>query len=56
VVNGRLCRSLEDLPKPVDGETALRIIKGVAQGLAYAHSRGVSQPEAHCEGDGVRVH
>jgi len=40
-VNGKLCRSLEDLPKPVDRKTALKIVKGIARGLSYAHSRGI---------------
>lgn len=38
---GRVVRCLEDLPKPVDPEVAVRIFEGVAAGVAYAHSMGV---------------
>jgi len=36
-----LPRSLEDLEKPVDPETAARIVAGIARGLSYAHARGI---------------
>ncbi|MCE5337582.1 MAG: serine/threonine protein kinase [Methanomicrobiaceae archaeon] len=36
-----LPRTLKDLEKPVPGETAARIVAGIAAGLAYAHDRGV---------------
>jgi hypothetical protein len=36
-----LPRTLKDLEKPVSGETAARIVAGIAAGLAYAHDRGV---------------
>jgi len=38
---GRLVRTLEELPKPVETETAVKIILDIAEGLKYAHSRGV---------------
>ncbi|HVP26022.1 MAG TPA: serine/threonine-protein kinase [Methanomicrobiales archaeon] len=34
-------QSLADLKKPVDPRAAVRIIGGIARGLAYAHARGV---------------
>ncbi|GAB6135195.1 protein kinase domain-containing protein [Thermococcus prieurii] len=40
-VDGKLVRTLEELPKPVDEETALRLIKGIAEGLKHAHSKGI---------------
>jgi len=40
-VDGRLIRTLEDLPKPVDENTALKLIRGIGEGLKHAHSRGV---------------
>lgn len=36
-----LPRTLEQLEKPVPVETAVRIVAGIAAGLAYAHERGV---------------
>ena len=36
-VDGKLVRTLEELPKPVDEETALGLIKGIAEGLKHAH-------------------
>jgi len=40
-VDGRLVRTLEDLPKPVDEETALKLVAGIAEGLKHAHSKGI---------------
>jgi len=40
-VNGTLVRNLEKYPKPVDEKMVLKIIKGIASGLAHAHSRGI---------------
>jgi len=40
-VDGKLARTLEELPKPVDEEKALRFIGGIARGLAHAHSKGI---------------
>ena len=40
-VNGTLVRDLEKYPKPVDEKTVLKIIKGIASGLAHAHSKGI---------------
>lgn len=40
-VDGKLVRTLEELPKPVDEKTALGLIKGIAEGLKHAHSKGI---------------
>ncbi|WP_297552765.1 serine/threonine-protein kinase [Thermococcus sp.] len=40
-VDGKLVRTLEELPKPVDEETALELIRGIAEGLKHAHSKGI---------------
>ncbi len=34
-------RSLADIEKPVSVERAVRLVRGIAEGLAYAHRRGV---------------
>ncbi len=34
-------RSLADIEKPVGVEEAVRLVRGIAEGLAYAHRRGV---------------
>ncbi len=34
-------RSLADLEKPLSPEEAARIVRGIAKGLAYAHSQGI---------------
>ena len=41
VFGGRLVRSLEDLPKPVEPSLAVRLFEGIAAGVAHAHSRGI---------------
>ncbi|NJE08486.1 serine/threonine protein kinase [Thermococcus sp. M39] len=40
-LNGKTIRSLEEYPKPVDEELALRFVKGVTQAVKYAHSQNV---------------
>lgn len=40
-VNGKLIRNLDEYPKPVDEKTALSIVRGIAKGLAHAHSKGI---------------
>ena len=40
-VDGKLVRDLDKYPKPVDEETALKLITGIAQGLAHAHSKDI---------------
>jgi len=40
-MDGKLFRSLEELPKPLDERRALKIVKGIASALSYAHTRGV---------------
>ncbi len=40
-INGKTIRSLEEYPKPVDEEPALRFVRGVAQAVKYAHSQNV---------------
>lgn len=40
-VDGRAVRDLSSYPKPAKEEEALRIVKGIAEGLRHAHSRGV---------------
>ena len=40
-VNGKNIRDLDKYPKPVKEEIALKIIKGIAEGLKHAHSKGV---------------
>lgn len=40
-INGKRIRDLEQYPKPVEIEKAVRIIRSIAEGLHHAHSRGV---------------
>ncbi len=40
-LNGKTIRDLDKYPKPVDEETALKIIRGIAEGLKHAHSKGI---------------
>ena len=40
-VDGRRTRNLDEYPKPVDEDTALGIIRGIAEGLRHAHSKGI---------------
>ena len=40
-VNGKLVRNLDEYPKPVEEKTALQLIRGIAKGLAHAHSKGI---------------
>ncbi len=40
-INSELARDLEEYPKPVDEDVALKLIKGIAEGLKYAHSKGI---------------
>lgn len=40
-LNGKPIRDLSSYPKPVDEKTALRLIRGIAEGLKYAHGKGI---------------
>ncbi len=40
-VDGKLIRDLEAYPKPLDEKTALKLIRGIAEGLKHAHSKGI---------------
>ncbi len=40
-LNGKTVRDLDAYLKPVDEKTALNLIKGIAEGLRHAHSKGV---------------
>ncbi|NJE29444.1 PEGA domain-containing protein [Thermococcus sp. 18S1] len=40
-VGGKLVRDLGVYPKPMDEKTARELIKGIARGLAHAHSKGI---------------
>ncbi len=40
-INSKLARDLEEYPKPVDERVALKLIKGIAEGLKHAHSKGI---------------
>ncbi|MDI3474740.1 MAG: eukaryotic-like serine/threonine-protein kinase [Thermococcaceae archaeon] len=40
-LKGKTIRDLEKYPKPVDEKTALNLIKGIAEGLKHAHSKGI---------------
>ncbi|WP_232054710.1 PEGA domain-containing protein [Thermococcus sp. 2319x1] len=40
-VDGKTIRDLDAYPKPVDEKMALKLIKGVAEGLKHAHSKGI---------------
>ncbi|WP_297489633.1 PEGA domain-containing protein [Thermococcus sp.] len=40
-LNGKTIRTLDGYPKPTDEETALNLIRGIAEGLKHAHSKGI---------------
>ncbi|AEO13926.1 serine/threonine-protein kinase [Thermococcus sp. AM4] len=40
-VNGKTVRDLGGYPKPVDEKIALKLIRGIAEGLRHAHSKGI---------------
>ncbi|ACS33301.1 PEGA domain-containing protein [Thermococcus gammatolerans] len=40
-LNGKTIRDLDKYPKPVDEKKALQLIRGIAEGLKYAHSKGI---------------
>ncbi|NJE60197.1 serine/threonine-protein kinase [Thermococcus sp. 21S7] len=40
-VDGETVRDLDGYPKPVDEETALKLVRGIAEGLKHAHSKGI---------------
>jgi len=40
-VDGKTVRDLGGYPKPVDEKTALKLIRGIAEGLKHAHSKGI---------------
>ena len=40
-VNGKTVRELGGYPKPVEERTALKLIRGIAEGLKYAHGKGI---------------
>jgi serine/threonine protein kinase len=44
-IDGKIARDLGDLPKPVDEKTAIKLVRGIAEGLRHAHSKGVF----HCD-------
>jgi serine/threonine protein kinase len=39
--NGKIIKSVNELPKPLKEDIALKIIKGIAEGLKYAHSKNI---------------
>ncbi|MCD6524578.1 MAG: protein kinase [Thermococcus sp.] len=39
--DGKTVRDLGGYPKPVDEKTALKLIRGIAEGLKHAHSKGI---------------
>jgi serine/threonine protein kinase len=39
--NGKIIKSVNELPKPLKEDIALKIIKGIAEGLKYAHSKKI---------------
>jgi serine/threonine protein kinase len=44
-IDGKIARDLGDLPKPVDEKIAIKLVRGIAEGLRHAHSKGVF----HCD-------
>jgi len=38
---GKIIKSVNELPKPLKEDIALKIIKGIAEGLKYAHSKNI---------------
>ncbi|WP_456365881.1 glucodextranase DOMON-like domain-containing protein [Thermococcus sp.] len=40
-LNGKTIRTLDAYPKPTDEETALNLIRGIAEGLKHAHSKEI---------------
>ncbi|NJE08484.1 PEGA domain-containing protein [Thermococcus sp. M39] len=40
-VGDKVVRDLDKYPKPVDEKRALKLIKGIVEGLKYAHSKGI---------------
>ncbi|RLF80737.1 hypothetical protein DRN44_06785 [Thermococci archaeon] len=40
-MNGKTIRDLGAYPKPVDEKTALKLIRSIAEGLKYAHGKGI---------------
>ena len=40
-VDGKVVRDLGAYPKPVEEETALKLVKGITEGLRHAHSKGI---------------
>jgi len=40
-LNGKTIRTLDGYPKPADERTALKLIRGIAEGLKHAHSKGI---------------
>ncbi|ASJ03727.1 serine/threonine protein kinase [Thermococcus profundus] len=40
-LNGETIRDLDRYPKPVDEKTALKLIRGISEGLKHAHSKGI---------------
>jgi serine/threonine protein kinase len=40
-LNGKIIKSVNELPKPLKEDIALKIIKGIAEGLKYAHSKNI---------------
>ncbi|WP_083965028.1 outer membrane protein assembly factor BamB family protein [Thermococcus sp. PK] len=40
-IDDKIVRDLDKYPKPVDENTALKLIVGIAEGLKHAHSKGI---------------
>jgi serine/threonine protein kinase len=40
-LNGKIIKSVNELPNPLKEDIALKIIKGIAEGLKYAHSKNI---------------
>ncbi|MBC7094471.1 MAG: protein kinase [Thermococcus sp.] len=40
-IDDKIVRELDKYPKPIEENTALKLIKGIAEGLKHAHSKGI---------------
>jgi serine/threonine protein kinase len=41
MINNKIVRDLDGLPKPVDEKDAIKLIRGIAEGLKHAHSKKI---------------
>jgi len=41
MINNKIVRDLDGLPKPVDEKIAIKLIRGIAEGLKHAHSKKI---------------